>query len=109
MIIAWVLSLMILLSSLVAYLERLSTLQVLSINTLYESQKQFMAAEKNLLDCEQHLSQIANLENRQCHIQSAGKNWWLISNTEKPLIEVLVYLDDNTGLATRLNWRQDFE
>ena len=109
MIIAWVLSLFILLSSLVAYLERMSALEIISINTLLESQKRFIGAEKSLLECEQHLSSISVLENRQCHIQSAGKNLWRISSKEKPALEVLVSLDEKTGLATRLNWRQDFE
>ena len=109
MIIAWVLSLFILLSSLVAYLERMSALEIISINTLLESQKRFIGAEKSLLECEQHLSSISVLKNRQCHIQSAGKNLWRISSKEKPALEVLVSLDEKTGLATRLNWRQDFE
>jgi hypothetical protein len=109
MIIAWILSLFILLSSLVAYLERMSALEVIRVNTILESQKRFIAAEKNLLECEQHLSHIAVLQNRQCHIQAVGKNLWRISSKEKPVIEVLVLLDEKTGVATRFSWRQDFE
>ena len=109
MIIAWVLSLFIFLSSLVAYLERMSALEVISVHTLLESQKRFIAAEKSLLECEQHLSSISVLKNRQCDIQSVGKNLWRISSKENPTLEVLVSLDEKTGLVTRLSWRQDFE
>ena len=109
MIIAWVLSLLTLLSMLVIQLERLATLEVMSINTYAGSQKEFIAAEKSLLECEQHLSNIRTLENSNCHIQSAGKNLWLISSNSKPSLEALIFLDDKTHSATRLNWRQKFE
>jgi hypothetical protein len=33
----------------------------------------------------------------------------LISSKEKPVLEVLVLLDEQTSLVTRLNWRQQFE
>jgi hypothetical protein len=109
MIIAWVLSLLFLLSSLVHHLERLAALEVISVNTYLQSHQQFIAAEKALLECEQHLSNIAGLENAACHVQSAGKNLWLISTKEKPVLEVLVWLDEQTNLVTRLHWRQQFE
>jgi hypothetical protein len=108
-IIAWVLSLILLLSALVHHLERLAALEVVSVNTYLKSHQQFIAAEKALLECEQHFSNIAGLENTACHVQSAGKNLWLISSKEKPVLEVLVFLDEQTGLVTRLNWRQQFE
>ncbi len=109
MIIAWVLSLLFLLSSLVSHLERLAALEMIAANSYVESQKQFIAAEKSLLECERHLSSIAVLENPTCHIQSAGKNRWLISSKEKPVLEILVNLDVKTNAVTRLNWRQNFE
>ena len=109
MIIAWVLSLLLLLSSLVHHLERLAALEVISVSTYLKSHQQFIAAEKALLECEQHLSNIAELENAACHVQSAGKNLWLISSKEKPVLEILVFLDEQTSLVTRLNWRQQFE
>lgn len=84
-------------------------LEVFGINTLIESKIQFVTNEKNLMECEEHLSNIGVLENRQCHIQAAGKNLWLLSSKEKPLLEVLVLLDEKTGVTTRLSWRQDFE
>lgn len=109
MIIAWVLSLLVLLSSLVYHLERLAALEVISTNTFVESQKQLIASEKSILECEQYLSNIIAVENNSCHIQSAGKNLWLISSKAKPSVEVLVFLDEKTNTATRLNWRQNFE
>jgi len=109
MIIAWVLSLLTLLSMLVMQLERLAALEVMSVNTYAEAQKEFIAAEKALLECEQHLSNITVLANPTCHIQSVGKNLWLISSKSKPRLEILILLDIKTNIATRLNWRQNFE
>ena len=108
-IIAWVLSLLTLLSMLVMQLERLAALEVMSVNTYAEAQKEFIAAEKALLECEQHISNITALANPACHIQSAGKNLWLISSKSKPSLEILIFLDEKTNIATRLNWRQNFE
>ena len=108
-IIAWVLSLLTLLSMLVMQLERLAALEVMSVNTYAEAQKGFIAAEKALLECEQHISNITALVNPTCHIQSVGKNLWLISSKSKPSLEILIFLDEKTNIATRLNWRQNFE
>jgi hypothetical protein len=109
MIIAWVLSLLVLLSSLVGQIERLTALEIVGANSYIESQKQFITAERSLLECERHLSSITALEDTSCHIQSAGKNLWLISSIEKPVLEILVYLDVKNNVVTRLNWRQNFE
>ena len=73
------------------------------------SQGNFVAAEKAILECEQNISQITVLAENHCFIQSVGKNIWLISSKQKPSIQVHVYLDEKTGIATRLNWRQSFE
>jgi len=108
-IIAWVLSLLTLLSMLVMQLERLAAPEVMSVNTYAEAQKGFIAAEKALLECEQHISNITALVNPTCHIQSVGKNLWLISSKSKPSLEILIFLDEKTNIATRLNWRQNFE
>lgn len=108
-IIAWVLSLLTLLSMLVIQLERLSALEVMSINTYAESQREFIAAEQSLLECERHISNLAALDSSNCSIQSAGKNLWLISSKSKPSLEIFIFLDDQTHIATRLNWRQKFE
>ena len=108
-IIAWVLSLLTLLSMLVIQLERLAALEVMSVNTYTQSQKEFIAAEQSLIECEQHLSNITVLASTTCDIQSAGKNLWLISSKLKPSLEILVFLDEKTYIATRLNWRQKFE
>ncbi|QWE14820.1 hypothetical protein [Polynucleobacter sp. AP-Sving-400A-A2] len=109
MMIAWVLSLLTLLSILVMQLERSAALEVMSINTYLEAQKRFIAAEKALLECEQHLSNITVLANPNCHIESVGKNLWLISSKSNPKLETLIFLDEKTNIATRLNWRQNFE
>lgn len=109
MIIAWVLSLLTLLSMLAIQLERLAALEVMSVNTYAEAQKGFITAEQSLMECEKHLSNIAVLENPSCHIQSVGKNLWLISSKSKPSLEALIHLDDQTHIAKRLNWRQKFE
>lgn len=109
MIIAGVLSLLVLLSSLIASLERMSALEMLSVNTTVNAGRKFIAAEKILDKCERHLSDVAHLSDTACHIQSAGKQLWLISTKESPKLEILVHLDEKTHLVTRLNWRQDFE
>ena len=109
MIIAWVLSLLTLLSMLVIQLERLVALELMSVNTIAESHQGFMAAEKEILTCEKHLSNIADLPNSICHIQSVGKNLWLISSTTKPSLEISVFIDEKTKSPTRINWRQNFE
>lgn len=73
------------------------------------SQRHFIAAEKSVLECQQNISQITVLTENNCFIQSIGKNIWLISSKQKPSIEVHIYVDEKTGVATRLNWRQSFE
>ena len=109
MIVAWVLSLLTLLSMLVMQLERLAALEVISVNTYAEAQKRFIAAEQSLLECERHLSSIAALDSPNCYIQSAGKNLWRISSTTKPSLEILVFMDEKIASPTRINWRQNFE
>lgn len=90
-------------------MERLAALEVVGVNTYVESQKQFIAAEKALLECEQHILNIGALENPVCHIQSTGKNLWLVSSKGKPTLELLIFVDEKTNIATRLYWRQNFE
>ena len=109
MILAWVLSLLLLLSSLITYLERMTALSLIEANALKRSHHHFIAAEKSVLECEQNISQIALLTENNCFIQSVGKNIWLITSKQKPSIQVHLYLDEKTGLTTRLNWRQSFE
>jgi hypothetical protein len=109
MIIAWVISLLVLLSTVFGHLECLLTLEVIALNTFEQSHRQLIAAEKSLLECERNLSNITEIENKACHIQSAGKNRWLISTKGNPSIEVLVLMDDKTQIVSRLNWRQKFD
>ena len=109
MILAWVVSLLLLCTSLITYLERLSALRVAEVRTVQESHKHFIAAEKAVLDCERGLTNLAKLQDNACVVQSVGKNSWLISSKEKPIIQIGVVTDDKTGIVTRLNWRQVFE
>jgi len=108
-ILAWVISLILLCSSLVMHLEKLTTLRMIEVNTIELSQKKFMASEKAVLDCQINLSHLSQLQDNNCFIESVGRNQWRISSKEKPIIQVHVHLDEATGLVTRLNWRQVFE
>jgi hypothetical protein len=109
MILAWVISLILLCSSLLVYLERLTTLRVIESKIIQQSQQAFIASEKAVLECEQNLSVLATLHENGCFIQPIAKNVWLISSKQKPVIQVHVVLDEKSGFATRLNWRQVFE
>ena len=109
MILAWVISLLLLCSSLIAYLERLNALRIVEVKTMEMAQKHFIAAEKSVLECEKNITKLADLEENTCFIQPAGKNRWLISSKEKPAIQIGVVIDEKTGIATRFNWRQVFE
>lgn len=109
MILAWVMSLLLLCSSLIAYLERLNSLRIIEVNTMELAKRHFIAAEKSVLECEKSLTNIAELKENNCFIQSAGKNRWLISSKEKPAIQIGVVIDEKTGTTKRLNWRQVFE
>ena len=109
MILAWVISLLLLCSSLIVYLERLNALRMTEIKTIEQSQTHFFNAEKAVLECEQNITHLADLNENACFIQSAGKHRWLISSKEKPAIQIGVVIDEKTGTATRINWRQVFE
>jgi hypothetical protein len=109
MILAWVLSLLLLCSSLITYLERLSSIRVIEMNTLQAAKNHFISAENSVLECEKNLTNLAQLDANHCFIQSIGKNRWLISSKVKPAIQIGIVLDEKTGATTRINWRQAFE
>ena len=112
MILAWVISLLLLCSSLVLYLERLTILRIIQVKTIELAQEQFMAAEKTVLECEANINPLAVVAEKSesnCVIEAAGKNQWLISSKAKPTIQVHVSVDETSGIVTRLNWRQAFE
>ena len=109
MILAWVLSLLMLCSSLIVHLERMAALSIIELNTMNATRRGFIAADKAVMECEKNISNLAALTENACFIQSAGKNIWLITSKQKPGVQVHVFLDEKTGLATRLNWRQVFE
>ena len=109
MILAWVISLLLLCSSLIAYLERLISLRALEVKTITQAQEQFIAAEKVVLECEKNIANVSAISENDCFIQSVGKGLWLISSKDKPSIQIHVLVDEKSGVVTRLNWRQEFE
>jgi uncharacterized transporter YbjL len=90
-------------------LERLSSLRAIEVNTMQQAKKHFITAERATLECEQNIQNLANLEENACFIQSLGKNHWLITSKEKPAIQIGVVINEKTGTASRVNWRQVFE
>ena len=109
MILAWVMSLLLLCSSLIVYLERLTVLRLVEVKTIELAQEQFMAAESAVIKCENHILNLSALTENDCLIQPTGKNQWLITSKEKPTIQVHVLADEKSGFLTRLSWRQAFE
>lgn len=109
MILAWVVSLLLLCSSLIVYLERVSFLRIIEVNTMQQAKNHFIAAEKSVLECEQNLTNLTQLEANNCFIQSIGENRWIISSKDKPVIQIGVVINEKTGTTTRINWRQVFE
>lgn len=109
MILAWVISLLLLCSSLISYLERLGSLRIIEVSTMQSAQNNFMNAERSVLECEKNLTNLAELKDNACFIQAIGKNYWLITSKEKPAIQIGVVIDEKTGVVSRVNWRQIFE
>jgi hypothetical protein len=109
MILAWVISLLLLCATLVGHLERLTALRMIELKTIELAQQNFIAAEKSVLDCEKNLSNLSAVNNQDCFIQPIAKNIWLITSKQKPAIQVHVFLEEKSGVTTRLNWRQAFE
>ena len=109
MILAWVISLLLLCSSLIVYLERLTVLRMIQVQTIEHAHERFITAEKSVLECENNITNLSALTENNCFIQPAGKNQWLISSKEKPTIQVHVLVNEKSGAVTRLNWRQAFE
>ena len=109
MILAWVISLLLLCASLIVHLEHLTTLRIIEVKAIKLAQKNFIAAEKAVLDCEQNLSTLSALSEAPCYIQSISNNIWLITSQPKPTIQVHLLLDEKSGTRKRLNWRQSFD
>jgi hypothetical protein len=108
-ILAWVIFLVLLLSSLIVYLEQVTSLRIIELKTMQVAHKHFLAAEKAVLECEHHLTNLTELKSNDCFIQSVGHQRWLISSKTKPGIHIGVVLNEKTGVITRVNWRQAFE
>lgn len=109
MILAWVISLLLLCSTLVVHLERLTAVRIVEVNTIKSAQRKFNAAEKSIAQCEEHISNLSALTENACHIQPVGKNIWRITSKEKPAIEIHIHVEEKTGAVKRINWRQIFE
>jgi len=109
MILAWIISLLLLCASLVVHLERLTALRIVEVKTIEMVQKNFIVAEKAVLDCQNNLTALSALTENSCFIQPISKNIWLITSKQKPAIQIHVALDEKSGIATRINWRQAFE
>jgi len=108
-IIAWILSIVFSFSSLILYLERMNVLELIHIHTQSQMQESFVQAEQMILDCQTDLLLGMDEHHPNCDFHSPQKNYWLISNLEKPQIEVLILVDLQQGVLTRLNWRQVFD
>ena len=106
---AWVISLLLISSSLIAHLEQWSALKIMHVNTIKATQAQFMKSEQAVIECEKHILNLLNQSEKKCNIQIAGKNIWMISSKEKPAIQIHVQVDESSGVVTRINWRQAFE
>ena len=91
------------------YLERLTVLRMIQVQTIEYAHERFIAAEKSVLECQSNITNLSALTENNCFIQSAGKNQWLISSKEKPTIQVHVLANEKSGVVIRLNWRQAFE
>jgi hypothetical protein len=109
MILAWIISLLLLCASLVVHLERLTALRIVEVKTIEMVQKNFIAAEKVVLDCQNNLNTLSALTENSCFIKPISKNIWLIISKQKPAIQIHVALDEKSGIATRINWWQAFE
>jgi hypothetical protein len=109
MILAWVISLLLICSSLITHLERWSALKIMHVNTIKTTQAQFIKSEQSVIECEKHILNLLNHSEKDCNIQAVGKNIWKVSSIEKPVIQVHVHVDEISGLVTRINWRQAFE
>ena len=109
MILAWVISLLLLVSSLVLCLERLTALRIVEIKNQEKAQNHFIRAEQAVTDCENNIANLSALKENNCFIEPAGKNQWLISSQQKPTIQIHIHVDEKSGLVTRFNWRQAFE
>jgi hypothetical protein len=109
MILAWILSLLLLCSSLIMHLERLSVLKVMNVQSIETTQNRFMASEQSVIECEKHFFNIEMLPEHDCVIQLIDKNTWSITSKQKPIIQIHVHVNKDSGEVSRINWRQLFD
>ena len=96
-------------TSLVGFLQRLTALEIIATQTIKTTQVEFIAAEKKLLECERNISHVATLPSDTCVVQSIGKQLWRVSTVGLITLESAIHLDDTSGSAARLSWRQAFK
>ncbi len=109
MILAWVISLLLLCTSLVVHLERLTALRMIEVKSIEIAQQNFISAEKEVLDCEHSFATSYLFSENSCFIQPISKNIWSITSKQKPAIQVHIALNEKLGATTRINWRQVFD
>jgi len=109
MILAWVLSLLLLSSTLIMQLERWSVLKVMNVQSIETAQNRFIASEQSVIECEKHILNLEMLQENDCLIQVIDKNTWSITSKQKPIIQVHIHMNEQSGIVTRINWRQVFE
>ena len=96
-------------ASLVSYLQRMTALEIIATQTIKTTQAEFIAAEKKLLECERNISHVVTLPSDTCVVQSIGKQLWRVSTVGLITLESAIHLDDTSGSAARLSWRQAFK
>ena len=96
-------------ASLVGYLQRLTALELIATETMKSSQVELIAAEGALMACEGNIANISILPSNTCVFESIGQQFWKISTTGSVTIESVIYLDEVSGISTRLSWRQAFK
>jgi len=96
-------------ASLVGYLQRMTSLEIVATQTIKSSQTDFIQAEEALLECEENISNMTVPPSQTCVVQSVGKQLWKISTSGRVVLESVVHLDDASGNLNRLSWRQVFK
>jgi hypothetical protein len=109
MILAWVTSLLVLISTLVMQLERLTALRIIEIHSQENAQKNFIEAESAIKQCQENITHLSAQISNDCFIEPSGKNIWRITSKQKPSIQIHIFVDEKADVIKRLNWRQVFD
>ncbi len=109
MIFIWVLSFIMLGSSIIQHFTGMTSQSIKELNGMSTSQKRFIAAEKAIVECEKSLALNISDNDDVCDIQLMSHRVLKITSKQKPGIEIHVYRDPESTVWQRLNWRQTFE